>query len=181
MSKSVDIIGYPFSAADKLLFDANIWLYIYGPQGNPNDPKISTYSRAFNNAIKANSHLLVDVLIVSEFINRFARMEYYIYYPTKAPRPEFKQYRNSPAFIPVAKAIIDALRKILKYASRIDNNFSGVDIDALMNEYENGGHDFNDQILIRLCQSHNLKLVTHDSDFKGKNVDILTSNPMILI
>lgn len=180
MSKAQDINGYRFSKTDKLFFDANIWLYVYGPQGNPGDSKARTYSSALANAIRAGSLILADVLVISEFINRFARLEHQaLYQAGKAPQ-DFKQFRNSPAFQPTAQAIAASVRKILKFAARTENGFATVDINALLTEFEGGGYDFNDQILVQLCISQKMKLVTHDGDFKKAGIDILTANRRIL-
>jgi predicted nucleic acid-binding protein len=181
MSKAQDITAYGFTNADKLFFDTNIWLFIYGRQGSPTDSRPSIYSNALKNALRANSQILVDVLVISEFVNRFAHMEYDIQYPNKTQRPKFKQYRDSADFKPVAEAIVSDLRKILKFAARTESGLTTVDIHALLAEFETGGHDFNDQILVGLCVSQTLKLVTDDYDFKGKGVDILTANRRILI
>lgn len=180
MSKAQDISHYRFLDTDKLFFDANVWLYIYGPQGNPNDWNARTYSGAFSNALKAKSQILIDVLVISEFINRFARIEYDIQYPDKSNRPDFKKFRNTPAFVPIAQTIASTIRQILKFAVRTESGFGGINIQAFLAEFEAGGHDFNDQVLVRLCQAQNLQLVTHDADFKGKGVNILTANRRIL-
>lgn len=180
MSKAQDINGYPFSNTDKLFFDANIWLYVYGPQGNPGDPKVRIYSSALANAMRAGSLILVDTLVVSEFINRFARLEYQILQRAgKAPQ-DFKQFRNSADFQPIAQAIVASVRKIMKLAARTESGFVTMDINALLAEFESGGYDFNDQMLVRLCLSQNLKLVTHDGDLKKTGVDILTASHYIL-
>jgi predicted nucleic acid-binding protein len=180
MSNAQDITSYQFSNADSLVFDTNVWLYIYGPQGSPVDFKSRAYSNAFANALRENSQIWVDVLVISEFVNRFARIEYDIQYPNKANRPDFKHFRNSPDFKPVAQTIVAAMRKILKFAARTESGLTSINVDALLAEFENGGCDFNDQILMRLCISQNLKLVTDDIDFKGKGVNILTANKRIL-
>lgn len=180
MSRAIDINNYSFSEGDNLFFDANIWMYLYGPQGKPNDPTTQTYSHALAQAMNAKSKIWVDVLVVSEFINRFARIEYDIQYPNKLRRPTFKQFRNNqPLFQPIAQAIAGAVRNILKFTLRVESGFSIVDISALLAEYETIPSDFNDQILIGLCVSNHLQLVTHDSDFKGKGVNILTANSRI--
>jgi predicted nucleic acid-binding protein len=180
MSKAIDITVHTFADTDKLFFDANVWLSLYGPQGAPNDPRSQIYSNALAEAMRAKSQIWVDVLVVSEFINRFARIEYDIQYPSRSRRPDFKQFRNSPDFQPISQAIAAAVRKILKFAARIESGFSVIDINALLLEFESKPNDFNDQVLSGLCKNNNLMLVTHDSDFKGKGVDILTANPRIL-
>lgn len=181
MSKAVDINNYTFSDKDNLFFDANIWLYLYGPQGNPSDSTAQAYSRSLARAMQAKSRIWVDVLIISEFINRFARIEYDIQYPNKSQRPSFKQFRNNfPVFQPIAQAIVGAVRNIFKFTARIESGFATADMNALLSEFETTPSDFNDQMLIGLCNSHSLQLVTHDFDFKRKSVNILTANPRIL-
>lgn len=180
MSKTTEITTYKFAKTDELFFDTNIWLYIYGPQGAPNDPKSYTYSNALASAIRAKSNILTDVLVFSEFINRFARIEHQTLIRTRAAMQDFKQFRNSQDFQPIAQAITAAVRLILKFVTRMDSEFSFVDINALINEFETTPSDFNDQMLVRLCLTHNMQLVTHDSDFKNRGVDILTANQRLL-
>lgn len=180
MSNAHDINRYRFSPADKLFFDANIWMYIFGPQGNPHDRRTTMYSGALANAIRAKSQIFIDVLVVSEFINRYARIEYDIQFPDKSNRPDFKPFRDSTDFIPIAQSIAYTVRQILKYSARIESGFSGVDIQELMTEFEAGGSDYNDQILVSICKTQNLKLVTHDADFKRQTVDILTANQRLI-
>lgn len=180
MSNAININTYAFSEGDDLFFDTNIWMYLYGPQGNPNDPITQVYSQSLARAMQAKSKIWVDVLIVSEFINRFARIEYDIQYPNKSHRPNFKQFRNNPPlFQPIAQAIAGAVRNILKFTSRVESGFSAVDINTLLVEFETVPSDFNDQILIGLCIANDFQLVTHDSDFKGKGVNLLSANPRI--
>jgi predicted nucleic acid-binding protein len=180
MSKAIDITAYKFVKTDKLFFDTNVWLSLYGPQGAPNDSRSQIYSNAFAEAMRAKSQIWVDVLVVSEFINRFARIEYDILYPKNARRPEFKQFRNSPEFKPISQAIAAAVRNILKFAARLEGGFSSIDINALLAEFESSPSDFNDQKLTGLCVTNSLVLVTHDPDFKGKGINILTANRRIL-
>ncbi len=181
MSNAQNINGYRFSATDRLFFDANIWLLIYGPQGSSNDRRSQTYSGALAGALHAKSQILIDVLVISEFINRIARIEYDIQLPDKSNRPDFKPFRNSPAFVPIAQSIAHTMRQILKYTVRIESGFSGVDIQALLTEFETGGSDYNDQMLVSICKTQNLMFVTHDADFKNQAIDILTANSRILI
>jgi hypothetical protein len=47
------LAGYTFLPTDRLLFDANVWMYVYGPQGNPGDWRTSAYSKALSSALKA--------------------------------------------------------------------------------------------------------------------------------
>jgi predicted nucleic acid-binding protein len=172
------IVHYPFSATDKLLFDANIWLDIYGPQGNPTFWRTQIYSKALVEALKAKSVLYIDVLILSEFINRYARLEFG-FLQNHAPG-DFKTFRNTPAFIPIAQSITNSLRRILRHCTRTESGFSTCDIETLLTEYQQGGVDFNDQILTALCKTQGFAFVTHDADFKDQGLTILSANKRLL-
>ena len=178
--KSFDIQSYNFQPSDYLLFDANIWLYIYGPQGNPNDWKTRAYSNGLANALRASSKLFIDVLILSEFINRYARIEHNILINQRKANPNFKTFRKSADFKPLATAIANDVRRILYYTQRTEDRFEKLDINSLLMQYEQGNSDFNDQILADLCRSKGIKLVTHDADFKDQGLTIITANNRLL-
>jgi predicted nuclease of predicted toxin-antitoxin system len=61
------------------------------------------------------------------------------------------------------------------------SRFNAAEIVSILTEYAGGEADFNDQVLAELCRADNLKLVTHDADFSGSNLTILTANPKLLI
>lgn len=175
-----NIAHYPFSATDKLLFDANIWLDIYGPQGNPTSWRTQVYSKALAEALKAKSVLHIDVLIISEFINRYARLEFGFLQNQGGTPGDFKTFRNTPAFIPIAQSITNNLRRILRHCTRTESGFSTCDIQTLLTEYQQGGFDFNDQILTSLCKVQGFAFVTHDADFKDRGLTILSANNRLL-
>ncbi len=170
---------YRFHETDRLLFDANVWLFLYSPQYGPNDNRVRVYSAAVKNALTAHSHIFVDALILSEFINAWARFMYNKLLASLKPK-DFKTYRNSPAFRPVAKGIADACRRMLGYAARVDSEFSSLNIDAVLGGYETGRADFNDYVLAELCNKNDLTLVTDDADLKGLTLNILTDNRRLL-
>ncbi|MBN1261798.1 MAG: type II toxin-antitoxin system VapC family toxin [Anaerolineae bacterium] len=177
-SKALDIRKYPFQSTDALLIDANIWLYVTGPSG-PSDWRAKTYSKALAAMLAARSHLYINVLILSEFINRYARLEY-SRYSGSVPYSDFKDYRKSTDFKPIAQAIVVAVRSILQFCSRIDSGFSTLDIASLLHEFEEGDSDFNDQVLTDLCRRRGLILATHDSDFRDQGLTVVTANGHLL-
>jgi predicted nucleic acid-binding protein len=170
---------YRFRETDRLLFDANVWLFLYSPQYGPNDNRVRIYSAALKSMLAAHSSIFIDALVLSEFINTWARFAYNKL-PASAKPKDFKAYRNSASFKPVAKAISDACRRILRHATRIDSEFSSLDMDAALNGYESGKMDFNDYILAKLCNKKGVVLVTHDADLKGLTLNILTENTRLL-
>jgi predicted nucleic acid-binding protein len=180
MAKSAEEIDkYAFTANDELLFDANVWFFVYGPH-RPGDPKATIYSGALKSILSAKSRVYIDVLIVSEFVNRYARLKHSLLRRRPGVPGNFKQFRSTSAFKAIAKDIAADMRKILTNCARVDSGFATLDIDSLMNEYAGGNSDFNDLVLADVCKSKGLKLVTDDGDFKGKNITILTANKRLL-
>ena len=173
--RALSVGDYDFQPEDELFLDANIWLFIYGSQ-NPGDARMRVYSSAFRRILEAGSRIYIDVLIVSEFINAYARLQWQI----RAPDSRFKAFRNGPDFREVAQEIADNVRRVLSHCSRIESHFDTLDADELMDEYAQGGADFNDQVIRNLCRSRNLKLITDDRDFNGQGISILTANRRLL-
>lgn len=173
-----NINSYNFIQTDALLIDANIWLYIHGPQAQI-DNKSQNYSNALAKILKAKCSIFLDVLILSEFINRYSRLKCNLVKGSSDPST-FKSYRQSSAFKSVARDIADAVRRILKHCKCIESEFTSIDINTLLTDYELKCPDFNDQILVELCKSRSFKLVTHDGDFEDYDITILTANKNML-
>lgn len=180
MSKQIyRIESYTFSTTDALLFDANVWLYIYGQQGELSPQIKNKYLLALRRIRSAKIPIFIDVLVLSEFINASARF-FYNRLPAPTKPVEFKAFRNSADFKPIDERIAKLSRRILEKSQRIESNFESVDIGTILRDYQAGEVDFNDLILAEMCRTRNLKLVTHDADFKEENVAILTANPKLL-
>jgi predicted nucleic acid-binding protein len=180
MAQNVDVItNYKFKPDDELLLDANVWFFIYGPH-RPGDPRAGVYSGALGRILAAKSRIYVDVLIISEFVNRYARLRHNILKNRRGVPTDFKQFRSTPAFKPIAIDIAADTRKILATCACLDSGFATLDNKALVDAFGNGNSDFNDLVLADLCKSKALKLVTDDGDFKGKGVTILTANKRLL-
>lgn len=169
------IIGYPFSASDKLLLDTNVWLFVYAPHG-PNDSRVTVYSQALADILAAESRIYIDLLIVSEFINRYVQLKHKL----TAPKIKLKEFRKSEKFIPVSQEVTADMRRILGHCTRVGDSFDTLDIDGLMNKYATGGSDFNDQVIADLCRAHGLKLVTDDGGFVGQGIPLVTANGHLL-
>lgn len=75
MANNVQAVrSYTFSHRDKLFLDANVWLYLFGPR-QPRNYWNQIYSQVFNHILNTNSQIYIDVLVVSEFINAYARIK----------------------------------------------------------------------------------------------------------
>lgn len=175
-----DITSYAFSDSDQLLVDTNVWMLVHGPQ-KPRDPRVTVYSGALARILAAKSTIHIDVLIVSEFINAFARLRYNILRPTVGTPLDFKRFRKTPDFRSIAQEVADAVRRVLQNCARTESLFSALDVDSLVDEYEKGNSDFNDQVFMELCRNKGWKLVTDDGDFRGCGVPLVTANKSLLV
>lgn len=170
--------NYRFTADDELFLDANVWLLIHGPQRPGGGARKDNYSTAFRRMLEAGSRIYIDVIVLSEIINRWARFHYQE--TVSESQMSFKAFRNSDAFKSVAPDIAADTRRILEQCSRMESHFTALDINALTTEYGTGGIDFNDQVIREACKRSGLKLVTDDGDFAAQGLTILTANRRLL-
>ena len=173
------IDDYTFSSTDAVLFDTNIWLYIYGPQGARYPRYRNKYNFAFRRLRSEKCRIVSDLLVLSEFINAYARFVYNELPEATKPK-EFKSFRNSDAFKPFAEEIAKYSLRILEKSELTEDVVELVNLRSIMRDYAAGETDFNDQVLAELCRTKDLKLVTHDYDFRGNNLTIITANERLL-
>ncbi len=173
-----DIRRHVFSPSNRLFFDANIWLFLFTSQ-EPGDWRVRTYSDAFQALLTARSQIAVDVLVLSEFANRYIRIEYGIFIGSGGALG-FKDYRRTASYRATAETAADALRRIMRICDLVETGLSVLDTDGLLNRFATGCSDFNDEMIASLCRAQGLTLVTHDSDFKGCDIPILTANRVLL-
>jgi predicted nucleic acid-binding protein len=171
-----DIRQYVFSATDRLMLDTNIWLLIYGPQ-SPIDPRTALYSAALRRILEAQSRIYIDLVVIAEFINTYARMKQRLI----APRQSFKDFRRSADFQAVAQDIVADAKSLTKQCAWAASDLELAVVDSLLDTYELGQSDFNDQIIAASCAQQGLTLITDDSDFKDFHVAIITANQKLLM
>ena len=175
-SKALAVNEHEFSRRDRLFLDTNIWLYLFGPH-KPKARAIDTYSRVLKRILDAGSRIYIDVLIVSAFINACARLNWHLATNRKIG---FKAFRNSSSFKSVARSVSSDAARVMSHCLRVESGFSDMAATELLNEFVTGKCDFNDQVIIRLCKKEELTLITHDADFKGAGIPILTANHRLL-
>ncbi len=183
MTKIININNYSPVHTDKFLFDANIWLYLYCPLGSYNSAAIKNYENFLVKVIKANSTIYISSLILSEFINRYIRLDFNI---KKNINPgqfaEFKKdYRPSAEYSNTIKTIRATInQQISQITKQADDNFSGYNLKDILNRIENS--DFNDLCSEELSSISSFKIVTDDRDFLHaiKAIEVLTANPKLL-
>ena len=176
-NKAVDVRNYTFTKTDAILPDANIWLYLCGPASLPNDWAVQAYTSVLSRILKADSQLFLDVLVLSEFINRFARLEMKRLQPS---RTDFKAFRRSAVFPNVATAIGVQVDLILTICKPIDHPFSEWNHTDLLKDFVTGTVDYNDQLIAENCRKHGFAALTNDRDFTEGGISVLTANNRLL-
>lgn len=176
-----DVALYVFNENDECFFDANVWIYILGPQLAPNDARSRTYSAALNKLIKTKSKIYVDVLVLSEFTNSYARIEHRSWQIENNSTLDYKQFRKSEDFAIISQSIADSMRRILQFSTPIESDFTAIDLNLITTRFETESCDFNDMMISEICKRKNLILLTHDSDFVHENICVLTANTKLQI
>jgi predicted nucleic acid-binding protein len=176
----IDASKHAFSDKDRILVDANVWLYLFAPNP-PGSAAVRSYSAVFTSMQKNRANLYLDVLVLSEFVNRYARLEHQIQKNAGAAvSHDFKTFRDSPDFVPIAQAIQASVMKIGKYAQLLDHPLTACDLPAVLAEFASGRRDINDELLAQCCKKHGLVLLTNDADLGHVGITILTTNPQLL-
>ncbi len=156
----------------KILFDANILIYLFWPTGRYHWE--SKYAGAYNRLRQQGNELLVDFLMISEVINRVMRIEY----SKLTTNINYKDFRNSD----IGKETLNDIYLIV--GDNVLRNFDVIgkafDKQEILRFLTVDELDFVDKATVALCEENSLVLLTNDSDFKLSGIDILTSNPALL-
>ena len=177
-NKAYDLASYTFSAGEKIFLDTNIWFYLFpAPSGKP-DRFAYQYSAAFARLIAANAQPVLSPMALSEYLNKYMRMEWQGGYAKQYP--EFKKFRKSPDFTTIAVSMNVFAQKILQHCQVHGLAANALNLRQALNELTTGKVDFNDAVFIDICKQSNFKLMTNDSDFQNGGIEILTTNPALL-
>lgn len=177
-NKAHHAVAYAFRRGEQILVDANVWLYLQPPAAQPCPYWAARYTTAFSNLLKAEAQPVVEALVISEYINRYLRLEYDAMW--RQTYPEFKRFRESGDFTALAQAAVAEARQILRQASSHDTPLKNADLAGILNETEAGRLDFNDGMLIETCRAYGWKLLTNDGDMIRGGIDVITTNSKLL-
>jgi predicted nucleic acid-binding protein len=169
------IESYDFPEGKSYFFDTNIWLYIYGPIGWP-DQRSDVYSGALKKIRDSKGTIYINCMIISEFINAFSRIEF----KQQSEFTRFKEFRSSLSYRAIAQDLAYNVKKILKSTLACDPEMQAINIPEVMDLFEQGKYDFNDLLFAQICRAKGMIFVTHDKDFSELGVDILTANEKLV-
>jgi predicted nucleic acid-binding protein len=177
-NKAYDLSSYSFSSDEQVLVDTNIWLYLFPAPTDPSNRFATQYSTAFSSLISAKAQPVLDPMVLSEYLNRYIRIEWEGNY--KSQYPKFKDFRNSSDFLAIASAAETFAKRILSFCQIHSIPANELDLNQALSAFSAGGEDFNDALLVDICKKRNLKLMTNDGDFQDGGIEVLTTNPRLL-
>jgi predicted nucleic acid-binding protein len=155
-----------------VFLDANILIYLFWPTGQHHIEQ--NYARVLKNLLLQNNNLFVDILVISEVINRILRIEYQKINPTQ----NFKLFRNSQDGKDALNDIyIIVKNQILERFKIVGKSFNKKDVESFLS-IEN--IDFIDKAIVSICKENSMILLTNDRDFNDVDLEILTCNPKLL-
>lgn len=177
-NKAHNVANYSFTSGEEVLFDANIWIYLFPPPGNPAHFYATQYSKAVSCLVKANAQPVLAPIVLSEYLNRYCRIEWEGNY--LASFPKFKNFRQSPYFLQAAGPAKAFALKILEMSTVFNVEADNSSLKHALNDFSTGDTDFNDALLVDLCRKQGFKLLTNDGDFQKGGIEVLTSNQGLL-
>ena len=177
-NKAYDLSSYSFSSDEQVLVDTNVWLYLFPAPTDPSNRFSTQYSTAFSNLVSAQAQPVLDPMVLSEYLNRYIRIEWEGNY--KSRYPKFKDFRNSSDFPAIASAAETFAKRILSFCQIHSIPANELDLNHALADFSTAGVDFNDALLVDICKKRNLKLMTNDGDFQDGGIEVLTTNPKLL-
>jgi predicted nucleic acid-binding protein len=177
-NRAHDAAAYAYQTGERILIDANVWLYLLPPASQPAPRWAAVYSSTFSRLLQAKAQPVVDALVLSEYLNRYVRIEYDAAW--KAAYPRFKDFRQSRDGTHVLQSAVAEVTQILKNSLSRDTGLEKVDMPAVLGAVQSGILDFNDGLLIQNCRLNGWKLLTHDGDMTLGGIDLVTTNKKLL-
>lgn len=177
-NRAHDFRSYSFKSNDKVLVDANIWLYLFPAPMSSQASFAVQYSNGFSRMIREGAQPVLDPIILSEYLNRYCRIEWQGQYSTTYP--DFKSFRNSSDYQEVAAAVSVFAKRIIGMCAVHSTPVSSLDIVQAIRDFESAMIDFNDALMADVCRKHDFKLLTNDSDFQSGGIEVLTTHPRLL-
>lgn len=169
------VADYQIKASDIFFFDNNIWMYLFCPLGKFQAKKQTVYSKFLSYALSRKSHIYVNSLVLSEFANRYLKLDFDLYNEEQKkkqfPEPfkNFKSdYMGSLRYQNTVKEIKGHLKIIIGMCQKCSDEFNAIEIDQVFNLFVNIG--FNDSYYIHLSKLKNWLIVSDDSDFTKDKV-----------
>lgn len=167
----------------EIFFDTNILLFIFhSASGSPSKAQAwqSNYSGILHDIIRQKNKLYTNLFVISEFYNRYLRMEASIQNPDESDKDtrSFKKFRDSESGIQTQNEIKSIIKNNLPRMgfTYLDTSFTH---DEIIQILDISNSDFIDRVIVETCKRKNLVLFTDDADFRDSDIPIFSLNPIM--
>ncbi|WP_169331076.1 PIN domain-containing protein [Deinococcus gobiensis] len=164
----------------RLMFDTNVWMFLIGPQIPEDRAEVHDYSQLLSDLLQRSIKIFCSDIIISELINQHIKFNLSRYKSTVDKRASPKEYRRSQNFIDDIQGILAALEIIKMETIILPTMLDNAKLENMFLDMQTGNNDFNDLIIAQTCLENNIKIVTHDYDYHGYDLDIVTVNQRLL-
>ena len=155
---------YKINSTDKVFVDTNILIFLFSPSYvKSKEDQVDKYSSILSLLVEKECDLYINSHVASEFINRCLRIDFDNNFNVKKDKNYKLDYRSSREYVSTIRIVLKELKKFLKLANHINDDFESFDISVA---YETTiESDFNDLIIADTVRRNNLKLLSDDGDF----------------
>jgi predicted nucleic acid-binding protein len=182
-NKIYNLGDYTFTHDDFLLLDTNVWLYLFPAPASPFSHLAALYTPVLENILNAKATLMLESLVLVEYINRYCRIEHRACVEAGGTRlKDFKCFRTSSEFLPVGTAAVESAKEIITLCRTdgVQHPLSKYSLDELFAGVSNGSYDFVDALLVKTCRLNGWKMVSHDVDITHGGIHVLTLNRKLI-
>ena len=147
-------------------------MYIFCPLGSYNSKRQTQYSRFLQYVLQMNSHIYINSLVLSEFANRYLRLDFEIEKKNPANAGKYnsfkRDYMGSQQCETTIQAIKTTLNQIVSQCARCSDEFNSVNIKNVFDLFTKIG--FNDSYYLNQAISKKWIIVSDDSDLVSPHV-----------
>lgn len=126
---------------------------------------------------QAKSQIYLDVLILSEFANRYIKIEAR---SQGILDSKIKEWRRSDSFKSVLKGFKHAYEQLTCGCILVDHPFLSTNPQELFQAWSTGFIDLNDKLIAQTAVEYNLWILTNDADYYNLPASLLTVNPHLI-
>lgn len=175
----LDVKKYEVTNSDGLLFDTNVWMYIFGPMASIRSDRQTAYSKIFKDAISRKATIFISSQIVSEYINAILRIGFKNWMSiNQLKNADFKHdYRQTSHYLETLEDARDQIEQILKYTEKSSDSFQNAPVLSIIDRMKSVC-DYNDSFFLWFSKEPQYKIVTDDQDMllAESNIKIITFN-----
>jgi len=176
MSKPIHVNDVEAVVDSSIVLDTNIWLYLYGPNAYSGNQHTRMYSRVYSDILKNRNVIILENSVISEFSNRFIRINHEVLKKTENAPKLYKDFRNSDYFKPVGEELRDTVLNMIDDTKVEFVGEEELDFEEIFQSFSEGGMDYTDALLVNMCKSRDYFLLTHDFDYHNSNIKLISGN-----